>query len=121
MDDRPAHGLPLEFLRDDGAALRLGLAIEGPVEEFRQVLPCVTPDRLEGTYSRIVLAVKAQATEVALKQLLPHLAPDGFVLSAQNGLNDIRAMSTLKQALDCELEFGGRDAWVCYYVFSYGI
>ena len=65
-----------------------GLCIEGPVEEFTQVVPCVLPDQLEGIYSRIVLAVKAQATESAMKQLLPHLAADGFVLSAQNGLNE---------------------------------
>jgi 2-dehydropantoate 2-reductase len=65
-----------------------GLLIEGPVEKFIQVVPCVTPDQLTGTYSRIILAVKAQATEPALSQLLPHLAKDGFVLSAQNGLNE---------------------------------
>ncbi len=65
-----------------------GLSIEGPVEEFTQAIPCVTPDRLAGTHSRVVLAVKAQATEAALAQLLPHLAKDGFVLSAQNGLNE---------------------------------
>lgn len=65
-----------------------GLSIEGPVEEFIQAVPCVTPDQLTGTYRRIVLAVKAQATEAALAQLKPHLAPDGFVLSAQNGLNE---------------------------------
>jgi 2-dehydropantoate 2-reductase len=65
-----------------------GLRIEGPVEEFTQVVPCVTPDQLQGSYSRIVLAVKAQATESALDELMPHLAEDGFVLSAQNGLNE---------------------------------
>ncbi len=65
-----------------------GLSIEGPVEEFTQVVPCVTPEELIGTYSRIVLAVKAQATSAALAQLMPHLAPNGFVLSAQNGLNE---------------------------------
>ncbi|MEX0340111.1 MAG: ketopantoate reductase family protein [Arenibacterium sp.] len=65
-----------------------GLTIEGPVEEFNQVVPCVTPDALTGTYSRIVLAVKAQATDTATRALLPHLAPDGYVLSAQNGLNE---------------------------------
>ena len=63
-----------------------GLAIEGPVETFTQVVDCVTPDKLTGTYSRVVLAVKAQATEAAAAQLAPHLAPDGYVLSAQNGL-----------------------------------
>jgi 2-dehydropantoate 2-reductase len=66
-----------------------GLTIFGPIEEFNVVIPAVTPDRLTGTYSRIVLAVKAQATKVALPVLAPHLAPDGFVLSAQNGLNEI--------------------------------
>ena len=65
-----------------------GLQIEGPVEEFTQTVPCVTPDELTGTYGRIVLAVKAPATEEALKALLPHLAEDGHVLSAQNGLNE---------------------------------
>ncbi len=65
-----------------------GLIIDGPVEEFRQVVPCVTPAQLTGTYSRIILAVKAHATEGALAQLLPHLASDGYVLSAQNGLNE---------------------------------
>lgn len=65
-----------------------GLSINGPVEEFTQVVPCVTPDQLTSTYRRIVLAVKAQATETALAQLKPHLAADGFVLSAQNGLNE---------------------------------
>lgn len=65
-----------------------GLTIEGPVEEFMQVVPCVTPDQLTGTFTRVVLAVKAQATPLAMAQLLPHLASDGFVLSAQNGLNE---------------------------------
>ena len=65
-----------------------GLVIEGPVETFTQVVDCVTPDKLTGTYSRVVLAVKAQATEAAAAQLAPHLAPDGYVLSAQNGLNE---------------------------------
>ncbi|AGI70232.1 putative ketopantoate reductase (plasmid) [Octadecabacter antarcticus 307] len=65
-----------------------GLSIEGPVEEFTQIVSCVTTDQLKGTYGRIVLAVKAQATEAALKQLMPHLAQNGFILSAQNGLNE---------------------------------
>jgi 2-dehydropantoate 2-reductase len=65
-----------------------GLAIEGPVEAFRQVVPTVTPAGLTGTYRHVVLAVKAQATEDAMAALLPHLAEDGFVLSAQNGLNE---------------------------------
>ncbi|MEO0910713.1 MAG: 2-dehydropantoate 2-reductase N-terminal domain-containing protein, partial [Pseudomonadota bacterium] len=66
-----------------------GLKIEGPVEEFTQVVDCVTPEELSGTYNCIVLAVKAHATDEALDALLPHLADDGFILSAQNGLNEL--------------------------------
>ncbi|WP_108663542.1 ketopantoate reductase family protein [Acuticoccus kandeliae] len=66
-----------------------GLAITGPVEEFRQVIPAITPGKVTGTYRRIVLAVKALHTEAAAAALRPHLAEDGYVLSAQNGLNEI--------------------------------
>ncbi|MEO9779881.1 MAG: ketopantoate reductase C-terminal domain-containing protein [Sedimentitalea sp.] len=51
-------------------------------------MPCVTPEQLTGRYSRIVLAVKAHATETAMTQLLPDLHDDKYVLSAQNGLNE---------------------------------
>ena len=68
---------------------RSGLSIEGPVEEFTQAVRAVTPDHVRGTFCRIVLAVKAHHTELATRQLLPHLAKDGYVLSAQNGLNEI--------------------------------
>jgi 2-dehydropantoate 2-reductase len=85
-----------------------GLAIEGPVASFTQLIAAVTPDELDGRYSRIVLAVKAQATEAALAALAPHLAPDGFVLSAQNGLNEIaisRAVGA-ERTMGCFVNFG---------------
>ncbi|KUL95020.1 2-dehydropantoate 2-reductase [Bosea sp. WAO] len=85
-----------------------GLAITGPVEEFRQVVPAVTPQELTGFYSRIVLAVKAGATEAALAALRPHLAEDGFVLSAQNGLNEIVIAKAVGEArtMGCFVNFG---------------
>ncbi len=85
-----------------------GLAISGPVESFTQIVPTVTPDQLTGTFDIIVLAVKAQATEDAARQLLPHLAPGGFVLSAQNGLNEI-AISRIvghERTMGCFVNFG---------------
>ena len=66
-----------------------GLEIFGPVEEFRVVVPALTPAEVTGAFGRIVLATKAPATEDALRALKPHLAEDGYVLSAQNGLNEI--------------------------------
>lgn len=85
-----------------------GLSITGPVEEFRQVVPAVTPQELTRTYSRIVLAVKAGATEAALAALKPHLAADGFVLSAQNGLNEITIAKAVgeKRTMGCFVNFG---------------
>ncbi|MDJ1465471.1 2-dehydropantoate 2-reductase [Nitratireductor sp. GZWM139] len=70
-----------------------GLSIEGPVAEFRQQVDAVTPDALTGVFKRIVLVVKAQHTAEACRMLLPHLAEDGFVLSAQNGLNELEIAS----------------------------
>lgn len=65
-----------------------GLHVEGPVDAFAVEVSAVTPEELTGRFSRIVLAVKAHHTEGAVAALRPHLADDGFVLSAQNGLNE---------------------------------
>src|SRR6476620_4491919 len=76
--------LMVDIVKDHVAACRTeGLEISGPVENFKVVVPAVTPDELRGSFRRIVLAVKAHATEPTLEQLRPHLAPDGFLLSAQ--------------------------------------
>lgn len=85
-----------------------GLKITGPIEEFTQVVPAVTPAELTGTYKRIVLAVKAQATEAALDALVPHLAEDGFVFSAQNGLNEIAIAARVGESrtMGCFVNFG---------------
>jgi 2-dehydropantoate 2-reductase len=85
-----------------------GLSITGPIEEFRQVVPAVTPAELTGTYRRIVLAVKAGATDAALAALTPHLTEDGFVLSAQNGLNELAIAERVGAArtMGCFVNFG---------------
>ncbi len=85
-----------------------GLFISGPVEEFRQIVPCVTPAELTGCYATIVLAVKAQATDAAMAMLAPHLAPDGFVLSAQNGLNELAIARVVGEArtMGCFVNYG---------------
>ena len=66
-----------------------GLAISGPVEEYRVRLRAVTPEQLEGVFPLILLAVKAHHTEAAARMLVPHLAQDGAVVSCQNGLNEL--------------------------------
>lgn len=92
-----------------GACRTTGLAIEGPVETFTQRVPAVTPDELgERVFRRAVLAVKAHHTPAAVAALAPHLAADGFVLSAQNGLNE-RAIARVvgnERTMGCFVNFG---------------
>jgi 2-dehydropantoate 2-reductase len=85
-----------------------GIAIEGPVEEFTQRVRAVTPDQLEGQYERVILAVKAHHTAGAMASLMPHLAPGGFVLSAQNGLNEITIGEMIgpERTIGCFVNFG---------------
>jgi 2-dehydropantoate 2-reductase len=63
-----------------------GLVIEGPVAQLRIHAAAATPDAVRGIFRRVFLCVKTHDTGTACHQLLPHLAPDGYVLSLQNGL-----------------------------------
>ena len=85
-----------------------GLHISGPIEDFTQVVPAATPGEVTGTFDIIVLAVKAQATEAALAQLTPHLSPNGYVLSAQNGLNELTIAKAVgaERTMGCFVNFG---------------
>ena len=65
-----------------------GLRIEGPVEEFTAAARAVPPDELPDGLQTVLLAVKSQHTAAALEAIGPRLAPDGFVVSLQNGVNE---------------------------------
>jgi 2-dehydropantoate 2-reductase len=65
------------------------LKITGPIEEFTVQAKASTPEKVEGTFEIIILATKAQHTQEATEALKPHLAKNGYVLSAQNGLNEL--------------------------------
>ncbi|HEY3685244.1 MAG TPA: amidase family protein [Streptosporangiaceae bacterium] len=63
-----------------------GLTIEGPVENFTVAARAVTPDRLPDRLEHVAVAVKSHHTEPAAEPLRRRLAPDGYVVSFQNGL-----------------------------------
>ena|GEM_PF-658306 len=101
--------LMVDIVEDHVRACRTtGLNLTGPVEAFRQVVPSVTPAELTGRYSTTVLAVKAQATDSAMQMLAPHLADDGFVLSAQNGLNELAIARVVgnERTMGCFVNYG---------------
>jgi len=79
VDVVPEH---VEAIRDSSRGLRL----TGPVDSFVVTAPALLPQEVEGSWERIFLAVKAHHTEQACRALAPHLAPEGYVLSLQNGL-----------------------------------
>jgi 2-dehydropantoate 2-reductase len=56
----------------------------------------------------VVLAVKAQDTEGATRELAPHLSGNGYVVSAQNGLNEmvIKAIVGDARTIGCFVNFG---------------
>jgi 2-dehydropantoate 2-reductase len=105
-------GIPVQLvdiLEEHVEACRTtGLAIEGPVEQFKVVVSAVKPEEVKGVFRRTVLAVKAHATETAIQRLAPHVANDGLVLSAQNGLNEIAIAKVLGEArtIGCFVNFG---------------
>jgi 2-dehydropantoate 2-reductase len=98
----------VDIVGDHVTAMRDGLRIEGPVVEFVEPLTADTPDDLRGQFRRIILAVKAHHTGAALDMLVPHLAEDGFVVSAQNGLNEtvIAARIGAGRTMGCFVNFG---------------
>lgn len=105
-------GIPVLLVDIDAAHVAAcrttGLSITGPVDSFTVTIPAVTPDELTGRFGRIILAVKAQATDAATRALAPHLADDGFVLSAQNGLNEhaIAAIVGADRTMGAFVNFG---------------
>ena len=94
---------------DHVASIRAnGLRIAGPMFEDVVHAPAYTPEDLEGSFTRTFLCVKALHTDTAIRQLAPHLAPDGYVVSAQNGLNErtIAEVVGPERTIGCFVNFG---------------
>ncbi len=71
------------------AIARDGIVLErGGVRERQPVASVLTPEQVSAPLTRVLLAVKAQATGAAVQMIAPHLAEDGYVASLQNGLNE---------------------------------
>ncbi len=65
-----------------------GLRLDGVRGEQTFSVPAITRDQLRGPLGVVFLCVKGHFTADAIRELAPLLAPDGFVLSLQNGLNE---------------------------------
>jgi 2-dehydropantoate 2-reductase len=85
-----------------------GLRIAGPIFEGAFKAKACLPQDLHGEFSRIYLCVKAHHTEDATQALVQHLSSDGYVVSAQNGLNEqvIARIVGEHRVVGCFLNFG---------------
>lgn len=85
-----------------------GLQIVGPLVQATVQARAFLPEDLAGTYERVFLCVKALHTEAAAKALAPHLAADGYVVSAQNGLNELVIADIIgrQRTVGCFVNFG---------------
>jgi 2-dehydropantoate 2-reductase len=96
-----------------------GLTIETPDGEWSVAVRAVTPRELTGPCDLVLLAVKSQHTAGALDALVPCLAPQGTVVSLQNGLNEERIAERIGAArtVGCLVNWGadwmgpGRIQW----------
>lgn len=90
------------------AMRRRGLRVSGASTLL--VRPAVAlPDELEGNLGTVLLAVKARHTQDALSVIAPRLAPDGVIVSLQNGLAAYQIASAVgsgRTVAAC-LTFGG--------------
>jgi 2-dehydropantoate 2-reductase len=85
-----------------------GLRITGPVDEFTLQASARLPAQVAAPIHTVLLCVKAHHTRTALQDLAPLLAPDGFVVSVQNGLNErwISEAVGANRTVGCFVNFG---------------
>jgi 2-dehydropantoate 2-reductase len=65
-----------------------GLHLTGVRGDHYYPVRALLPEDLSGPLGTVILAVKTHFTEAAMQQYGPMLAPDGYIISLQNGLNE---------------------------------
>ncbi len=87
---------------------REGLKIVGPIFEDTVRAPAFLPGDLAGRFDCTFLCVKALHTEAAARELAPHVSEGGYVVSAQNGLNEIAIADVVGRGrtIGCFVNFG---------------
>jgi 2-dehydropantoate 2-reductase len=85
-----------------------GLRLSG-YRQARLDVPIATPEEADWPLRQVLLAVKSPHTVEALRPLADRLAPDGFVVSLQNGLEEYRIADLVgaQRTVGAFLTFGG--------------
>jgi len=102
------------------ALKRDGLSVEDARGNWRVRVKAATPDEVRDPLGLVLLAVKAQATPLALEQIIPHLTDASVVVSVQNGLNEepIAERIGARRTVGCLVTWGAD--WVAPGRIRYG-
>lgn len=107
---RAGHDMTLVDTAEDHvrAINRQGLLIDG-AETFTVRIPAITPGEMRGPLGMVFLAVKTLHTDAGARQIAPHLAADGAVVSMQNGFNEERIAAVVgrQRTIGAFVNFGG--------------
>lgn len=90
----------VDALNKNGATVTGKMNLNVPVK-------AITPEEMTGKYDLVFYLVKQTYNDVALKQLLPHLAEDGFVCTLQNGVPE----DAVAEIVGKERIVGGTVGW----------
>lgn len=99
----------VEANKDHVAAVRAnGLRLSGH-RETKVDARIATPDEADWPLRHVLLAVKSRHTVEALQPFVSRLAPDGYVVSLQNGLEEYKIAELVgpKRTIGAFLTFGG--------------
>ena len=85
-----------------------GITIEGPVENFSVRAEAILPSQLPDSLLNVAVAVKSHHTKNAAELLRGRLAPEGFVVTLQNGLtaHDIAEVVGAERVIVSFVNFG---------------
>ena len=104
-------GMPIELINRNKAhveALKTkGAQVVGTMN-FQQPVVAYTPDEMKGTYDILFLMTKQQHNAEVVQMLKGFLAPDGVLVTFQNGLPEMQIAEVLgeERVLGCTVAWG---------------
>ena len=104
-------GEPIELINRNKAHVEAlnsnGARVIGTME-FTQKVTAYTPDRMSGQYDIIFLMTKQQNNKEVVQMLKQYLAPDGVLVTFQNGLPEMLIADILgeERVLGCTVAWG---------------
>jgi 2-dehydropantoate 2-reductase len=80
---------------------RTGITIDGVRGDMHMNVKALLPEQLQGPLEAILIATKSQHTADAVRLVIPHMGPDSFIVSYQNGFNEPLIAELLTEAGLC--------------------